>query len=251
MGERLLLCAYNAAGAGALLGALKHPEIGEIAVLTHEPIMGAPSVADIAEDAGLWHSAEHIRNVDLPFEPTVLSTVYYRYIVPPSLLSVVEGAAFNVHPSLLPRHRGCSSIPWAIIEGDEQTGVSYHYMEESIDTGRIFLQTQIPIENEDTAATLYPRAMDIAATQWPVALSMVLAGVRGWQQEGPSCYHGRGAPFGGEIDPSWDTTEVRRFIRAMTFPPYRPATFGGVEVASFEAYSAAIRDQQGPVDCSP
>jgi methionyl-tRNA formyltransferase len=69
------------------------------------------------------------------------------------------------HPSLLPKHRGGSAINWAIIQGDEKTGLSIIWIDEGIDTGPILLQKEVDISPDDTVGSLfrsklYPMGVD-------------------------------------------------------------------------------------------
>ena len=71
----------------------------------------------------------------LALEPELAVLADYGQIVPPALLELPHGA-LNLHPSLLPRHRGATPIPAAILAGDPETGVSLMRMDEGLDTGR-------------------------------------------------------------------------------------------------------------------
>src|SRR5260370_33187403 len=113
----------------------------------------------MASGVGIWGTKESINQVPLPFAADIIASVYYRFIVKPHVIASVRGRIFNMHPSLLPRHRGCSSIPWALIEGDTVTGVTFHYIDEGIDTGKIILQAAVPSTSEDTQASLPPRCI--------------------------------------------------------------------------------------------
>jgi methionyl-tRNA formyltransferase len=75
--------------------------------------------------------------------------------------TVEHRACINVHASLLPKYRGAGPIPWALINGDSETGVTTMLMEESLDSGPILLQEKVAIADDDTAATLYDK---LAAT---------------------------------------------------------------------------------------
>ena len=82
--------------------------------------------------------------------------VAYGQYIPPSVLSLPEHGAINLHPSLLPKYRGSSPIQWAVANGDTQTGVTILYVSEKMDAGDIILQREIPIGSDDTSATLEP-----------------------------------------------------------------------------------------------
>jgi methionyl-tRNA formyltransferase len=63
--------------------------------------------------------------------------------------------SIQYHPSILPRHRGPSAINWAIIQGDETTGVTVFWPDEGLDTGPILLTKEVAITPEDTLGSLY------------------------------------------------------------------------------------------------
>ncbi len=66
---------------------------------------------------------------------------------------------FNLHASLLPAYRGAAPINWAIINGEQQTGVTTFFIDEKIDTGAIIMQDSCAIDEEDTAGTLHDKLM--------------------------------------------------------------------------------------------
>lgn len=76
-------------------------------------------------------------------------------IVPESLLNCPRLGTIQYHPSLLPRHRGRSSINWAIINGDKKTGITILWPDAGIDTGPILLQKEADISPTDTVGSLY------------------------------------------------------------------------------------------------
>jgi methionyl-tRNA formyltransferase len=76
-------------------------------------------------------------------------------IVPESILNIPRLGTIQYHPSLLPRHRGRSSINWAIINGDTKTGITILWPDAGIDTGPILLQKEADISPTDTVGSLY------------------------------------------------------------------------------------------------
>lgn len=234
--RRLLLCASKDAGVGVLDHVIARSDIDDLAVLTHPTLPGFADVKRRASEVGVWCSTESINTVSLPFEPDAVSLVYFDEIVGPKLVEKYRNRIFNAHPSLLPRHRGCSAVPWSIIEGDEETGVTYHYVVERVDAGNVILQQSIPIGPRETQRELYVRLMDLTVELWPSAWQRVTNGLRGTMLKGEGCIHTRGAPFGGAIDESWSDDKVERFIRAMTLPPLPYATYRGVEVRTMDEY---------------
>jgi methionyl-tRNA formyltransferase len=222
-------------------------DVADVALLTHEPPPHVPDVRTVADEHGLWYSTESINKVALPFRPDIIASVYYRHIFKPPVIEACDGRIFNMHPSLLPRHRGCSSVPWAMIEGDTVTGVTFHYIDAGVDTGRILLQASVPILPDDTQAALYQRCMERGTDFWPAALELVKVGFPGVEQSEGGCYHRRGAPHDGEIPADLSDEAAERFIRAMTYPPYPYATYSGQPVESFDEYRRLRASRAQPV----
>jgi methionyl-tRNA formyltransferase len=99
----------------------------------------------------------------LALRPRLAVLADYGQIVPSTLLDL-ESGALNLHPSLLPRHRGATPIPAAILAGDRETGVTLIRMDEGLDTGPIVAQRSVPLDGTETASSLEAELRDLAAT---------------------------------------------------------------------------------------
>ena len=86
--------------------------------------------------------------------PDVIVVAALGKILPVEVLALPPFGCLNLHPSLLPRHRGPSPIQGAILDGDEWTGVSIMLLEEGVDSGPILAQRKVAIELQDTAQSL-------------------------------------------------------------------------------------------------
>ena len=91
------------------------------------------------------------------FQPEFLTVVAYGKILPREVLQVPSLAPINLHFSLLPKYRGASCVAQALINDDEETGVTTIVMDEGMDTGPILMKWSEPIRQEDTAETLSRR----------------------------------------------------------------------------------------------
>ncbi len=89
--------------------------------------------------------------------PEVLCVVAYGKILPKELLEIPKYGSINVHASLLPKYRGAAPIQWAILNGDEKTGITTMYMDEGMDTGDIILKQEIKIEENETTGELWDK----------------------------------------------------------------------------------------------
>jgi methionyl-tRNA formyltransferase len=130
---------------------------------------GHSAVKEWALDAGvpieqppsLRHGAA--RDALAGYRPEAIVVVAYGLILPPEVLALPPHGCINVHASLLPRHRGAAPIAWAILAGDEETGVTTMLMDEGLDTGDILRQRAVPIGRRETAIDLGERLARVGA----------------------------------------------------------------------------------------
>jgi methionyl-tRNA formyltransferase len=108
--------------------------------------------------------------------PDLFVVVAYGRILPQALLDLPALGPWNVHASLLPRLRGAAPIQWAIMNGDAITGVSIMRMEAGLDTGPVAARAELPIRDDDTAATLGPRLAVLGADLLDATLPAIAAG---------------------------------------------------------------------------
>ena len=93
--------------------------------------------------------------------PDVIAVTAYGRILPPAILTLPPRGCINVHGSLLPKYRGAGPIQWAVIRGEQQTGITTMFMAEGMDTGDMLLQETVEIRADDTAGTLAPRLAEV------------------------------------------------------------------------------------------
>jgi len=111
----------------------------------------------------------------LDLAPSLAVLVDYGQIVPPAILDLPK-AALNLHPSLLPRHRGATPIPAAILAGDTATGVTVIRMDRGIDTGPIVTHEAVALDGTETTPELEDRLADLGAGLLERTLGPWLAG---------------------------------------------------------------------------
>ncbi len=93
-----------------------------------------------------------------------LVVVAYGRILPPEVLEAARFGALNIHPSLLPRHRGPAPVPWTLWHGDPVTGVTIMQMNEFMDAGDIVRQIETPVQPDENADELLHR-LAVAGTR--------------------------------------------------------------------------------------
>ncbi|MFC2152210.1 methionyl-tRNA formyltransferase [Bacteroidota bacterium] len=80
-------------------------------------------------------------------------------MLPEIVWAMPPKGTFNLHASLLPHYRGAAPINWAIINGDNKTGISTFFLEKDIDTGNIIFQKEVPIDENDNAGNIHDKLM--------------------------------------------------------------------------------------------
>ncbi len=93
----------------------------------------------------------------MQMKPDLIVTAAYGQIIPKELIDLPRLGCMNIHGSILPKYRGAAPIQWSIINGDEETGITLMYMDESMDTGNIIDIAKTKIEKEDNYHTLYEK----------------------------------------------------------------------------------------------
>lgn len=98
----------------------------------------------------------------------------WKHIIPIDLISLPKQGVLNLHYSLLPSYRGVYPVNWAIINGERRTGFTYHFVNEEIDDGEIFMQVEVPVHLSDTARTLQSRLDDIVCHHFDELIERLL-----------------------------------------------------------------------------
>lgn len=178
--------------------------------------------------------------------PDVIVLVAYGQLIPPRLLQLPPRGCINVHPSLLPRHRGASPIQAALLAGDEETGVTTMYMDEGLDTGDVILQRRLPISREDNLETLQQKLIDLGVPLLLETLDRVEAGTapRLPQDESQATYAPKLSKADGELQ--WDqaAVELERKVRAFTPAPGAFTRLGQRTVRVWQARAEEILDSR-------
>lgn len=94
--------------------------------------------------------------------PDLIVVVAFR-ILPKAVYSISKFGAINLHASLLPKYRGAAPINWAIMKGEQETGVTTFFLQEAVDTGSIVLQARLRIGENETAGELHDTLSEVGA----------------------------------------------------------------------------------------
>lgn len=149
---------------------------GRTAELAPTPVASAAAARHIAvlEPASL-RTAETVDELrDL--RPDLIVLADYGRLIPSSVLGLPRFGALNLHPSLLPRHRGAAPVPAAIAAGDATTGVSLMRMDEGLDSGPLLAQREVALDGTETAPDLEARLAELGADLLAACLPAWLEG---------------------------------------------------------------------------
>ncbi len=166
---------------------------------------------------------------------------YVLLFVPEEALNVPKHGSIQYHPSLLPDHKGPSSINWPIIMGKTKTGLSIFWPDNGLDTGPILLQKEVDIGPDDTLGSIYfDKLFPLGVDAMMEAIELVRDGKapKEPQDSDAGSYEGWCRKEDVEIDWSQDSDTVYNLIRGANPQPGAWTTFGGNEVKIFDSRKA-------------
>ncbi|HEX3032370.1 MAG TPA: methionyl-tRNA formyltransferase [Bacillota bacterium] len=108
--------------------------------------------------------------------PDLIVVVAFGQLLSRDILDLPPHGCINVHASLLPRYRGAAPIHRAILEGEQETGVTIMYMDTGLDTGDMILQEKVPIEDRDTLGTVHDKLAETGARLLALTVKAMEAG---------------------------------------------------------------------------
>ena len=156
--------------------------------------------------------------------PELIVVAAYGKILPEEILTLPPLGCVNVHSSLLPKYRGAAPINWAILNGEEETGVTIMYMAKGLDTGDIISQEKTPIDINEDAQSLRDRLADIGAKLLARTLTELAAGTAGRtvQDDSLSCYASMLSREQSPMD--WNRTARQLHDQVRGLAPWPSAT---------------------------
>jgi|TARA_B100002003_G_scaffold237301_1_gene254219 methionyl-tRNA formyltransferase len=220
-----------------------------------------PPIKAYAEERGLPISQpvslrrdKEAREQIASLAPDVIVVAAYGAFLPDDTLAVPRFGCLNIHPSLLPRHRGPSPVPSAILDGDEETGVSLMKLDSGMDSGPILAQRRTPIGPSETRNELTPRLFRMGADLLIETLPSWAAGDVSAQPQNDS----RATVSkllereDGRIDWSRSAQHIGRMVRAFDPWPSTFTTWRGKSLKILEAFPATSTQTAGaPADVVP
>ena len=177
----------------------------------------------------------HLSGVDAD----IIVVAAFGQILPREILHMKHFGAVNVHASLLPKYRGASPIQWAIMNGDEFTGITTMQMGEGLDDGDILLQTKVRIEANETGGSLFEKLSELGGLLINETLDGLSNGtIKAKPQEGEKATKvGLITKDMGHIDFTKSAYDIERMIRA--FNPW-PTAYSRLQNKVIKIWSAKV-----------
>ena len=158
------------------------------------------------------------------YTPDIIFSINFGQILRSPLIELPSMGCINLHTSLLPKNRGSHPNIWAIVNGEKETGVTFHYITERIDDGEILGLSPIPIELWDTGKTLYEKMSKKALELFKELYPKIKSGdIKPIPQDNSNATIHRKKDLKKIDEIDIDTLSGRKLyniLRARTFPPY-------------------------------
>ncbi len=170
-------------------------------------------------------------------KPDLGVMAYVVLMVPEEALYIPTHATIQYHPSLLPRHRGPSSINWTIIKGERKTGLTIFWPDKDLDTGPILLQKEVEIAEDDTLGNVYfDKLFPLGVDAMMEAVDLVREGKapKIAQDDSQATYESWCKKSNVEIDWSTPVDQVYNLIRGSNPQPGAWTIFKGKKLDIFD-----------------
>ena len=185
-----------------------------------------------------FREAETVEQLCL-LQPDVVAVVAYGRILPQKVLDIPTKGCINIHASLLPQYRGSAPYQWAVLDGQEKTGVTAMYLVREMDAGDMIDKVETPIGENETAGELLDRLAVLGAGLLSKTLTRLEAGNVTAQPQDPAL-----VTFAPMLDKSicpidWSRTarQVHNHVRGLHPWPVATAQIAGTD---FKIHSTVV-----------
>ncbi|MDE7062826.1 MAG: methionyl-tRNA formyltransferase [Lachnospiraceae bacterium] len=208
-------------------------------------VMQAPPVKEAAMALGIEvyqprrvrmpECVEHLRE----YRPDMIVVAAFGQILPPEILAMPRYGCINVHASLLPKYRGAAPIQWAVINGEQVSGVTIQRMAEGIDTGDMIAKVEVPLAADETGGSLFERLAEVGAGLCVDTMAQIEAGnaVYTPQREEDATHVGMIHKQLGKINWKQPAQNIERLVRGLN--PW-PSAYTALNGRILKIWSAAV-----------
>jgi methionyl-tRNA formyltransferase len=215
---------------------MQFPPIKEAAIRHNIPIFQPKKVRQP-------ECIDELRN----YPADVMVVVAFGQILPKEILEMTPYGCINVHASLLPKYRGAAPIQWALLSGEQETGVTTMQMDEGLDTGDMILKTIVPIDAKETGESLHDKMAVAGAKLCVETLKVLQNGTATFEKQGetPTPYAKMLKKEMGCIDWTRSAAEIERWIRGMNSWPGAYTHWGDKVLKIWDASVVEEYEEQG------
>lgn len=180
------------------------------------------------------------------YEADIFVVAAFGQIVSKEILEMPKYGCINIHASLLPKYRGAAPIQYAVLNGDDVTGVTIQQMNEGVDTGDILTMKAIPIEPDDTGGSLFEKlsvlGADLLIKTLPKIEAREIIPVK--QQEEDATHVRMLSKEMGTIEWGKDADVLERLVRGMNPWPSAYCTFRGKSLKVWAADAMFLEEKE-------
>ncbi|MBR2213758.1 MAG: methionyl-tRNA formyltransferase [Eubacterium sp.] len=176
--------------------------------------------------------------------PDVIVVIAFGQILSKEILDLPKYGCVNVHASLLPKYRGAAPIQWAVIDGEEKSGVCTMKMDEGLDTGDIIDKEEITLDSKETGGSLFDKLAALGGELILKTLQNLEFGNAQFikQDDSKSTYAKKMTKDLGHIDFTKDAVSIERLIRGLN--PW-PSAFTYLDGKVMKIWDADVVDAGG------
>lgn len=187
-------------------GKMQYPPVKETALEHGIPVFQPKKIRDPQAIAELEK-----------YSADVMVVIAFGQILPKQVLEMTPYGCINVHASLLPKYRGAAPIQWAVINGEEVSGVTTMQMDEGLDTGDMLLKTELTLDKKETGGSLHDKLAKAGADLCVETLRALENQTAVWEKQGesPTPYASMLDKKLGDIDWNQEAKAIERLIRGL------------------------------------
>jgi len=171
------------------------------------------------------------------YNADIMVVVAFGQILPKEILEMTPYGCINVHASLLPKYRGAAPIQWAVIDGEEVSGVTTMQMNEGLDTGDMIMKTEIVLDKKETGGSLFDKLAAAGAKLCVETLEALENKTASWEPQGETT-----TSYARMLDKEignikWEKTavQIERLIRGLNPWPSAYTDWNGKVMKIWEA----------------
>lgn len=182
------------------------------------------------------------------YEADVFVVVAYGQLLSQEILDMPKICCVNIHASLLPKYRGAAPIQWAVIDGEEYTGVTTQRMDIGLDTGDIIEVMEYKLKEDETGGSLFDNLMELSKKIIVSTLDKLLNGTATFtkQDDEKSSYAKMLNKQLGNIDFNMEAVEIERLIRGLN--PW-PSAYTKLNGKTLKIWKAQVIDKEFDGEC--